>query len=357
MFDAKSDEKPDEKPSSSHVDISDHSNHVPLYLGSDHTEFALSDEPSLNLDLHSLEEDIPPVDMLSPISETTEPGGSLNNSMSSTHDKQEFLHQVHDIPQDTRGGILTPPKAQTPRKCTTQPHANGDSIPRGSYVISDVNHTPESACAAGIPIVNRESLNIRRSASSSHSSDGVMLYGSGFPHRLSNDAGDSSDITDQRYQLPSVTRSSNVVGQQYHSEDTAQRYGNNYGANEQPNYSDQRLKSGSSKHSFRNDGDHESQITDQRQTATNFWSHPRNDNRFSTFTKSKNRNENGKAMQSKEKIPSVTWFGVARSEESLMGADSKGHVGELGVRKTNWGEMASEVNESSNVIERGKVYY
>ena len=390
--------------------ISQHPIHQPPILASDHPDLALPDEPhhNLDLDLHSLPEDDPPVDMLSPISETTEPGGSpgnsLNNSMSSTHDQQEFLRQERKNPGGGRDINLNPPKAQTPRKSNSQPCVKDNSIPRGSYIISDVNHTPESAFAAGIPVVERESVNSRGSTSTSQSSDGVMLYRSGFSGGLTNgiqhDAHDSSNFTDQqclpvareaanfydqRY-LPCASGSSNF-DRQYPSGDTAreqlnvteQRHLEQGGAHEQSNYNDQRFESGGSEHSLRDNVRDESDITDQRQAAVNHWSERRNDNRYSTFTKSKNHNGSdskdikfpkladksgeipkGNGLRTFADIedktrnegPTITWFGQARNEERSVG---DGRHLESGGRKTNWGEMASEVNESSNVMKKGNM--
>ena len=401
QFDAKSDEIS--------TVTSEHPTHQPPVLTSDYPDLALPNElhHDLNLDLRSLDD--PPVDMLSPISETTEPGGSLgnslNNSMSSTHDQQEFLHQEH---KNLRGGMdinLTPPKAQTPRprKSNSQSCAKENLIPRGSYVITDVNHTLESAFAAGIPVVERASVNSRGSASTSQSSDGALLYRSGGLsggltngiHEQSNDARDSSNITQcmpmtsnstnfgNKRNLPSVSEPSNINDQQYSSGHIAreqpnvtdQRHLEQGGAHEQLTYIDQRLKSGRSEHSLRENFRDESGIAEERLPAINHWSERRNDNRFSTFTKSKNHNGSDKAFGSKEtgyskltdgeqrtfaetedsmrnEGPSITWLGEAKKEERSV---DEGRRLESGVRKTNWGEMASEVNESSDGIEKGNV--
>ena len=292
---------------------------------------------NLNLDLHS--PDDPPVDMLSPISETTEPGGSagnsLNNSMSTSHEQQEFRRQGHKNPGGGSEVDLSPPTAQTPRKSNNQSLARDSSIPRGSYVISDSNHTPESAFAAGIPVVERVS---RASTSVSHSSDEGLLYGSGSSegltngvHERSNDARESSNTIDKRY-VADARGSSNFHDQQSPSGASAR---------EQTGAPEQRC-----------------------------------DNSYLTFTKSKSRGGMGKGIDSKDSGyaestdcygdihkglvktsaeiedgkksagPSITWFSQAKNEERSVG--DGGQRLESAVRKTNWGEMASEVDENSS---------
>ena len=346
----------------------------------DHPDISTPHEPEhdLNLDLHSFQEDNPPVDMLSPISETTEPGGSpgnsLNNSMSSTHDQQEFRNHGDKNPARGLDFDLTPPKAQTPRKPNSLPSAIDNSIPRGSYVLSDVTHTLESAFAAGIPIVERESFDTRRSASTSHSSDGSRTYRSRLSgsltngiHEKSNGTSDSSNFTDQRY--AAVARdSSNVNDQRYQSDDAAlelssltdQQHHQKISALEQSNSCEQLMKSGESEQS------------------ENHWSGRRNDNRFSTFTKSKNRNgvekdaanskqcgeiHKGSELDSsataqvakRSEVPSTTWFSQAENEQRSVGRSERGGAVEPRARKTNWGEMADEASESSDWMEKGKV--
>ena len=357
--------KSDEMPSEA-IPSSTFQNHEPAFVTPGHPDVSIPDEPqhNLNLDLHSFQDDDLPVDMLSPISETTEPGGSpgnsLNNSMSSTHDQQEFLNQGEKNPGEAMGFDLTPPKAQTPRKTNNQPRAKDNSIPRGSYILSDVTHTLESAFAAGIPIVDRESFKTRGSTSTSHSSDGVLLYRSSVSggltngiHEQSNGASDSSNFKNQRYQpgdapleLPSLAD---------------QRPHQPSGALEQSNYSEQRLKSG------------------ENEQSLNHWSGRRSDNRFLTFTKNKNRNgvdedtayseqcaeiQKGSEFNSsataqvskKNEGSSITWFSQAENEErSGNRSDRSEQPLEPRVRKTNWGEVADESSEGLDLVEKGKM--
>ena len=124
---------------------------------------------AFELDFGSLPESDSPIDMLSPISETTEPGSlgnSLNVSTTSSrgiglpnanmdsgigcHTKGESPQQIDDKE------IMAPTISQTPR--ILDDHRTSDSvIPRGSYVINS-SYTVETAAAAGIPVVERGSI-------------------------------------------------------------------------------------------------------------------------------------------------------------------------------------------------------
>ncbi|XP_028405927.1 calmodulin-regulated spectrin-associated protein 1-B-like isoform X2 [Dendronephthya gigantea] len=371
-------------------------------------------EHDFNLDLHSLPEIDPPVDMLSPISETTEPGGSagnsLNNSMSSTHEQREAFRQSS---AGEKSFNFNPPKAHTPRKAENS-RQRDDLMPRGSYIITEVNHTPETAFAAGIPIVERESLK-----STAQSSDAALLYRSSFSNgtNLTNGVcdekthGEPSDFNDQRYvdgarssdqqySFPdSARKSSTGANQPYPTIDMVRASSNERfsdGAREQPNTADQRhhhkiyahsnnndqrLRSGGGEQGAKSGAQGDLESGDQRHQV-DLRSDGRDDNRFLTYTKKKSsRKENGTESGSSdaklwvkdqgEQIHRenslgtdreddgdtgpllVSWFGHAKSEEESMRYGEDHLASESRVKKTNWGEMAFEVNESSDVIKRG----
>ena len=284
--------------------------------------------------------------MLSPISETTEPGASagnsLNNSMSSTHDQQEFRIQGH-----SKGGMdinLSPPKAQTPRKENKPSVAKDDCIPRGSYIISDANHTPESAFAAGIPVVERASH-----SSTSRSSEGELLYGSGFltngSHEQSNDACESSNVIDQQYTV-SACSSSNFHEQQYPSgtitrkqtavpEQRDEKRFLTFTKSKSRDGKSKVFESKDSKYSTEQYGDIDKRVIDKGDIHKGS---------VKTFSDSKNSKKNTG--------PTITWFTQAKNEERSVGEEG-GRL-ESTVRKTNWGEMAAEVSESSSMIEKGR---
>ena len=140
-------------------------------------------------------EAVPSIDLLSPISETTEPGSLGNSSNGSVTSPRDFhsptndnasvlRHQNHGN-TETGYELFAPPLSQTPRRVNgvNQSSLGEPSVPRGSYVISSGGHTLESAVAAGLPVVERESLRksgILRgsSATSDRSSDAILFRSS-----------------------------------------------------------------------------------------------------------------------------------------------------------------------------------
>ena len=350
QFDVKSDERP-VQPSVVSEDTHHTMSHHPDTENSD-----VPDQPYdhfLNLDLDTLPDADPPVDMLSPISETTEPGGSAGNSLNNSlsQDQQELLHQGEGDHYS-----LTPPKAHTPRKAmNTHSRAKEDLISRGSYIISDITHTPESAIAAGIPIVERASI------VAGQYSDGRLYRSAAVSSMQSNVTHEPLNL-DDNYQLL-IHDSTNFSNQ---------RYSSSNGGHKVPNNTDLRLP----------DVEHECSRTDNQQNPTDYWSDRRNDDRFSTFTKGKKNHDNGdnsseakfasneqsgKARKSFADTkdpktrpgPSITWFGHVETEADGGDHHKTSNGGsESGVRKTNWGEMASEVQTgSSSLIEQGRMLF
>ena len=323
----------------------------------------------LDLNLNTLPDAVTPVDLLSPISETTEPGSlgnSFNGAMTSPRDfhspiggpSSVLRHQVNEKTIETTRKPLTPPVSQTPRNVKDEYQSSIDEsfVPRGSYVINNVYHTAESAVAAGLPVVERESQTklgqFQRNllTSSARSGDNATLFRSSF-----------ADV-----QVGKARNNGEMSGMLSGSDVTF---------------------------SEKKNGVHEHAVTDEQWSVSgNAWSERRNNNRFSTFTKNKNNSKEDLRYShsttkdrtditirksAEEKLakpktdktnsgPPITWFvhqekDLSPQKDTISGnLECVSHVSQRallnsGGKTTNWA-MTAEAERCLESTKKGKTY-